>query len=115
MTRVGDLDPTYYYDGPNRYWGAYYAAIPSFAGQDLNKSKDFFDKALAANPAFLGNHVLLAGEWAVKKQDKATFQRELNWVIAADATAIPDVQPEMEAAQRQAKALLAAIDDNFAN
>ena len=115
MTRVGELEPAYYYDGPNRYWGAYYAAIPSFAGQDLNKSKEFFDKALASNPAFLGNHVLLAGEWAVKKQDKATFQRELNWVIAADATVLPDVQPEMEAAQRQAKALMAAIEDNFAN
>ncbi len=115
MTKVGELDAAYYYDGPDRYWGAYYAAIPSFAGQDLNKSKEFFDKAIAANPLFLGNHVLLAGEWAVKKQDKATFQKELEWVLAADATAIPDVQPEMEAAQRQAKALLAAIDDNFAN
>lgn len=115
MTKVGELDPAYYYDGPDRYWGAYYAAIPSFAGQDLNKSKEYFDKAIAANPLFLGNHVLLAGEWAVKKQDKATFQKELEWVIAADPTTIPEVQPEMEAAQRQAKALLAAIDDNFAN
>lgn len=115
MTKVGDLDPTYYYDGPNRYWGVYYAAIPSFAGQDLNKSKDYFDKALAAAPTFLGTHVLYAHEWAVKKQDKATFQKELEWVIAADATVLPDVQPEMEAAQRQAKALLATIDDYFAN
>ena len=113
MTRVGKLEPTYDYDGPNRYWGAYYATIPSVAGQDLNKSKEFFDKALAANPTFLGNHVLLAGAWAVEKQDKETFEKELNWVIAADATMLPDVQPEMEAAQRQAKALLAAIDFNF--
>lgn len=115
MTKVGELEPGHYYDGPNRYWGAYYAAIPSFMGQDLNKSKEHFDKALAAHPAFLGTHVLLAAEWAVKKQDRATFQKELEWVIAADATVLPDVQPEMEAAQRQAKALLAAIDDNFAN
>ncbi len=115
MTKVGELDAAYYYDGPDRYWGVYYAAIPSFAGQDLNKSKEYFDKALAANPTFLGTHVLFAGEWAVKKQDKATFKKELEWVIAADPTVLPDVQPEMEAAQRQAKALLAAIDDNFAN
>lgn len=115
MTKVGELEPGHYYDGPNRYWGAYYAAIPSFAGQDLNKSKEHFDTALAAYPAFLGTHVLLAAEWAVKKQDRATYQKELEWVIAADATTIPDVQPEMEAAQRQAKALLAVIDDNFAN
>lgn len=115
MTRVGELDNSYYYNGPERYWGAYYAAIPSFAGQDLNKSKEFFDKSLAANPNFFGTHVLLAGEWAVKKQDKATFEKELNWVIAGDANSIPEVKPEMEAAQRMAKDLLAQEGDLFAN
>ncbi len=115
MTRVGELEPTYYYSGPDRYWGAYYAAIPSFAGQDLGKSKDHFDKAIATYPDFLGTHVLLAGEWAVKKQDKATFEKELNWVLQAPVDRLPDVRPEMEASQRQAAALLAAQGDLFAN
>jgi hypothetical protein len=115
MTRVGELEPSFYFSGPDRYWGAYFAAIPSFAGQDLVKSKDYFDKAIAANPTFLGTHVLLAGEWAVKKQDKETFQKELNWVLQADAGAIPEVRPEAEAEQRKAKALLDAMGDYFAD
>lgn len=115
MTRVGELNADYYYAGPDRYWGAYYAAIPSFAGQDLGKSRAHFDKAIAAHPTFLGHHVLLAGEWAVKSQDKATFEKELKWVLEQDAGAIPDVKPEAEAEQRKAKALLDGQADYFAN
>ncbi|MBM4364863.1 MAG: hypothetical protein FJ102_01510 [Deltaproteobacteria bacterium] len=115
MTRVAELEPTFYYSGPDRYWGAYYAAIPSFAGQDLTKSKEYFDKAIATYPNFLGTHVLLAEQWAVKKQDKATFEKELNWVLAQPVDAIPEVKPEMEAEQRKAKDLLAQSGDLFAN
>jgi hypothetical protein len=115
MTRVGELDPGYYFNGPDRYWGAYYSAIPSFAGQDLNKSKDYFDKAIAAHPDFLGTHVLLAGEWAVKTQNKAKFEEELNGVINGDAGKIPEVRPEAEAEQRKAKDLLAHEGDFFAD
>lgn len=115
MTRVGELDATYYYYGPDRYWGAYYSTIPSFAGQDLNKSKEHFDKALAAHPNFLGTHVLLAAEWAVKSQNKAEFEKELNWVLAQPADVIPEVKPEAEAEQRKAKALLDTKADYFAD
>lgn len=115
MTRVGELEPSYFYNGPDRYWGAYYAAIPSFAGQDLAKSRSFFDKSIAAHPDFLGTHVLLAGEWAVKSQDKTTFLNELNAVIAADPGKIPEVRPEAEAEQRKAKELLANQSDYFAD
>jgi tetratricopeptide (TPR) repeat protein len=115
MTKLGELDPDYYYSGHDRYWGAYYAAIPSFAGQDLNKSKEYFDKALAAYPNFLGTHVLLAEQWAVKTQNKQVFLDELNWVLAQDPNGIPEVRPEAEAEQRKAKALLAEIDSFFAN
>jgi len=113
MTRVGELEPTYYYSGPDRYWGAYYAAIPSFAGQDLGKSKEYFDKALSTYPDFLGTHVLLGGEWATKKQDKETFEKELNWVLQAPVDRLPEVKPEMEAEQRKARALLDAEADLF--
>jgi hypothetical protein len=115
MTRTAELEPTYYYSGPDRYWGAYYAALPSFAGQDLNKSKEYFDKAIAAQPSFLGHHVLLAEMWATRTQNKETFEKELNWVLAQDPGAIPEVKPEMEAEQRKAKALLAQEGDFFAN
>lgn len=115
MTRAGELDPTYYYQGPDRYWGAYYAVLPSFAGQDLNKSKEYFDKAIAAQPNFLGHHVLLAENWAVKTQNKAEFERILNWVLAQPTDIIPEVKPEMEAEHRKAKQLLADIGNYFAD
>ncbi len=115
MTKLGELDLTYYYAGHDRYWGAYYAAIPSFAGQDLVKSKEYFDKAIAAQPNFLGTRVLLAENWATKTQNKEVFQKELNWVLEQDAGIIPEVRPEAEAAQRAAKALLADMDSFFAN
>ena len=115
MTRVGELDPSYFYNGPDRYWGAYYGAIPSFAGQDLPKSKEMFDKSLAAAPNYLGTTVLLAEIWAAKTGNRAEFERALNWVIAQPADVIPEVKAEAEAEQRKAKALLANIDEYFAN
>ncbi len=115
MRRVGELEPTYYYGGPDRYWAAVYAASPSFAGQDLGKSRELFDKVIAGYPTFLGHHVLLAEMWATKSQDKKTFEEKLNWVLAQPVDTLPEVKPEMEAEQRKAKALLAAEGDYFAN
>lgn len=115
MTRVGELDATFFYHGPDRYWGAYYAAIPSFAGQDLNLSKQHFDKSLTGSPGYLGTTVLLAAEWAVKTQNKAVFEEKLNWVVAQDPNAIPEIAAEQAAEQAKAKALLAQTNDLFAN
>lgn len=115
MSRVGELEPSYYFNGPDRYWGAYYSAIPSFAGQDLDKSKAYFDKALAAHPNFFGTHVLYAEELLSRRQDKAGFVKELEWVLSQPADLIPEVRPEAEAEQRKARALLDAIGDKFAD
>jgi hypothetical protein len=115
MTRVGELDSAFWFNGADRYWGAYYAVIPSFAGQDLVKSKDYFDKSVAAAPNFLGTHVLIAQEWATKTQNKAEFEKELNWVLAQPTDMIPEAKPEAEAEQRKAKQLLADEGNYFAN
>jgi hypothetical protein len=114
MTRVTELDPSYFHAGSDRYWGAYYAAIPSFAGQDLDKAKVHLDKSIAAAPSYLGTQVLLAEYWAVKTQNKAVFEQTLNAVVAADANAAPDVVAENLAEQAKAKALLAQTADLFA-
>jgi TRAP transporter T-component len=114
MTRVTELDSAYFHSGSDRYWGAYYAAIPSFAGQDLNKAKEHLDKSIAAAPTYLGTQVLLAEYWAVKTQNKAVFQETLNKVVAADANAAPDVVAENLAEQNKAKLLLAQEGDLFA-
>jgi tetratricopeptide (TPR) repeat protein len=114
IARVQELDPTYYYDGPDRYWGAYYAAIPSFAGQDLDKSKQYFDKAIEAHPEYLGTKVLLAEYWATKKQDAGVFDATLKAVVEADPNAVPEIAPENKAEQKKAQDLMAKKSELFA-
>lgn len=115
MTRVGELDPDFYFSGPDRYWGAYYAAIPSFAGQDLDLSREHLDKAIAANPEYLGTTVILADYWAVKTQDKAAFEAALNTVLAANPDAVAEIASENRAEQAKARALMAKKSDLFAD
>jgi hypothetical protein len=93
---------------------SYYAALPSFAGQDLPKSRELYEKAIAANPNHFGNRVLFAEFWATRTQDKAVFTEQLNFVINGDPNSMPDIVPEQEAEQRKAKDLLAKAGDLFA-
>ena len=113
ITRVDELDPDFYYRAADRYWGAYYAGIPSFAGKDLVKSREHFDKALAHAPGFVGTKVLLAEFWAVETKDKATFETALNEVLGADENALPEIRPEALAEKRKAEALLAREAELF--
>jgi tetratricopeptide (TPR) repeat protein len=115
ITRVSELDPSYFFHGPDRYWGAYYAAIPSFAGKDLDKSKSHFEKAIAGSPDYVGTKVLYAEFWAVGQQDKQAFEKTLNEVIAADENAIPEIKPEVLAEKQKAQALLSKESELFAD
>ena len=90
VAKAEELDPTYYHYGPARYWAAYYSALPSFAGQDYEKSASFFDAAIEAAPYYLPTRVLRAEYLAVGTQNVKMFDDDLAFVIAAD----PDMNPE---------------------
>jgi tetratricopeptide (TPR) repeat protein len=113
MKRVSELTPEYFYHAPDRYWGAYFSLIPSFKGQDVNKSKEHFDRSLAGSPNYLPTKVLVADALAVAKQDKALYRKMLEEVIAASPGEDPNCRAENVAAIEQAKALLAQADDRF--
>ncbi len=113
ITRVGELQPTYFYGAPDRYWGAYYSVLPSFAGQDLAKSKTHFDLSIAAAPDYLGTRVLMAENWAVKSQDRATFDAQIKAVLDADPNVIPEIAPENRAEQDKARRLQAEASELF--
>lgn len=115
MTRVGELDPDYNFSGPDRYWGAYYCAIPSFAGQDLDKCRELLEKASAANPEYLGTKVLLADYWARKTQDKEVFNKAIAEVLAADPNAVAEIAPENMAEQEKARKLQENVSEYFAD
>jgi len=113
MSRCLELDPTFFYGGPHRYFGAFYAVAPAFAGGDLNKSKEHYEKSLEIAPDYLGTKVLMADTYATKKQDRALFDKLLDEVIAADPEKIPEIAPEMKVEQEKAKALKAKASDLF--
>jgi tetratricopeptide (TPR) repeat protein len=113
MDRCLELDPTFYHGGPHRYFGAFYAAAPAFAGGDLEKSKVHFNKSLEIEPNFPGTKVLWAQELAVKEQDEETFEKLLNEVLAVPDDAIPEVMPEIISEKVKAKELLAEQSELF--
>jgi tetratricopeptide (TPR) repeat protein len=113
MDRCLELDPNYYHGGPHRYFGAYYAIAPGFAGGDLEKSKVHFKKSLEIAPNFPGTKVLWAQELAVKQQNEELFDKLLAEVLETPDNAIPDLVPEIMVEKQKARELQANKDELF--
>ncbi|NOZ04233.1 MAG: hypothetical protein GXO92_06465 [FCB group bacterium] len=103
MHRVLALNPNYYYGGPYRFFGTLYARLPGVA---LSQSKSYFDQAITAYPDYLATRVLMAQYYHTKAGNREQFHAELEKVIAADPTLIPEVMPENLYEQEHAKKLL---------
>jgi tetratricopeptide (TPR) repeat protein len=107
--RVTELDPSYFYGGSYRFFGGYFALVPTITGeQDPAKSKENFDKALEIAPEYLDTKVLMAEAYCThsKIKDKDMFRKLLNDVISADLNAHPAIYAENLNAQKKAKKLL---------
>jgi hypothetical protein len=113
MTRCYELDPDYFYGAAERYFGSYYAVAPAFAGGDLNKSREYYDKSLKRAPNALSTHVLIAELLAPKLQDRALFDRELKLVMDTPANIIPEIEPEATREKLKAEVLIKKADDLF--
>ena len=113
--RLDTLAPEYFYQATSRYWGAYYAAIPSFAGRDLERSRSEFDVAIEAFPEYFGSHVALAEYWATKAQDIAVFDEQISHVLSQCPNTVEGIEAEQEAEQRKATRLLAQRSELFVN
>lgn len=112
MDRAVELDGTYYHGGPHRYFGAFYAIAPGFAGGDDAKSKEHYKKSLEIAPYFLGTKVLMAENLATKLDDEEMFDRLLTEVIDADISAIPaEIRPEMLIEKEKAKELMGSKEE----
>ncbi len=112
-----NIDNTYFYYAPDRYWGVYYSVAPSFAGGDIEKSKKHFEATLQGSPNYLGSKVLYADTYATKVQDKELYIRLLNEVIDGDNNSIPEINAEQMKEQEKAKLLLdpEVLEDRFAD
>ncbi len=113
MERIKALDESFFYAGADRYFGAFYSALPSIAGKDLDKSKVHFDKAISLAPQYLPTKVIMADFLLRELDDRAQYEKTLNEVLAAQEGDDPNFAPENRAAKRQAKNRLAKAADLF--
>jgi hypothetical protein len=63
------------YDGAGcfRFLGVYYCRVPKVMGQDLERAKEFFKKAIQKAPDFLGNRLLFAQYYCPLTEDEAFY------------------------------------------
>lgn len=113
LEKVNSLDETFYYAATSRYWGAFYAAAPAFAGGDLKKSREYFDKAIRIAPEFFAIKVLMAEMYCPKVKDRKLYRQLLTAVVEGDALLLPDVVAEQKVEQRKAQELLTKEDELF--
>jgi tetratricopeptide (TPR) repeat protein len=110
MKHVKKLGKKFFFSGPDRYFGAYYATVP---GGSLISSEEHFKKSLKNAPNYLGTKVLWAERLSVKKQSPKEFRALLEEVVAATPEDLPEAAPENRIEQGKAKRLLARIDELF--
>ena len=103
MHRVLSLDPEYFYSGPHRFFGAFYARLP---GVELSRSEEYFQKAIDTFPDYLGTYVLRAQFLHTKAGERKKFKADLEFVINADPARLPDLMPENLFEQKKAQLLL---------
>jgi len=107
MQRVWEIDENYFYGTPNMFFGVSFGSRPAMFGGNPAKSKEYFEKALAAyQRKFLMTLVMYAQTYAVQNQDKALFESLLNEVLAADAASLPEQRLANEIAKLRAQWLL---------
>jgi tetratricopeptide (TPR) repeat protein len=113
MTHAHELDRLYYFGGPDRYFGAFFARAPSFAGGDLDRSKAHFEASLQLEPNYFATRVLYAEDYGVKSQDREVFDQQLDYVLATDPEILPEAAPENRCEQRKAKRAKEKADEVF--
>jgi hypothetical protein len=77
FARVAQLAPDLDGGGAERELGALYAALPAYAGGDLEAARRHLLAAIERAPNDPRNHLVLARAVAVKAQDRALFRQHL--------------------------------------
>lgn len=113
MEYVEQYDPTYYFGGPDRYFGVYYTKLP-FPGGNPPEAERRFLAGIEAYPEYLETRVLYGEDFAQSQQNRAVAEEQLRIVVEADLSALPEeLLPENTNAQRRAQWLLDNLDEYF--
>jgi len=104
LHRILALNPNFFYHGTNRIFGGIYARLP---GVELSHSENNFEKSIAGSPNYLGTYVMRAQYFHTKSGNREKFVQDLQFVLQADPTLLPEVSPENLLEQEKARRLLA--------
>ena len=113
MRRVHQLEPGYFFHGADRFFGAYYAALPGFMGGSIDKCERHFLAARDGAPEYPGTYLLMAQFLAPGKKDPDAFDRYLAAVEGAQPCPAggprpciaPGLEPEAALDKKKARAL----------
>jgi hypothetical protein len=92
LSRVAQLAPDLDEAGAERELGKLFAALPAYAGGDLQEARRHFEVALARAPDSARTRIAFARSVAVKAQDRSLFQAQLQ-----AASSAPDASGAAEA------------------
>jgi hypothetical protein len=84
LQRVSQLAPGLDGSGAERELGTLLAALPAYAGGDIQEARKHLDAAVQRAPQDPRNHLALARTVAVKAQDRALFEQQLELVAKGD-------------------------------
>lgn len=110
LDRLRELDAPFHWGAPDRSLGVLYAALPNYAGKDLDRSQQHFHAAAALGPGYLRTYVLEAELVAVQLGERERYVELLQAVLAAPVGDDPDMVPENRMAQRAAQRLLSVAE-----
>lgn len=111
MDRVEAMDPDYYYNAVNRYFGVYYTKLP-FGNPDVAQAQRRFEECIDMYPGYLETRVLYGYDYVVVTQERDIAIEQLTAVVEADVDALPqEIRAENLNAQRRAQELLDELDE----
>lgn len=114
MQRVIELDETYYYGGPQLFFGVWYGGRPPMLGGDFTLSEMHFKKARDVTQGKLLIVDLLYAQYLLVQQaDRKTFHDKLTAIINAPSDIYPEMALANAIAQRKARLLLTKEEELF--
>jgi len=113
LDRMMQIDPEWGGGHPYFAYGLYYANLPKLLGRDLERSEEYFEKAITAGPNWMYIRYSRARYLYTLTKNKEAFRKDLEWVISQDPHKADSPYPWNVHFQRSARHMLAHMDDYF--
>jgi len=114
MTRILELDESYYYGGPHLFFGIYHGVKPKVLGGQPDTSRAHFERALEmSGEQFLLTRVLYAQYYARQVLNQELYESLLQQVLDAPVEQYAETRLMNEVARVKAVKLLDLVDDYF--